>query len=291
MGELEDLSVFAKIVEAGSVSKAAAALNLAKSAVSRRLSLLEDRFGLSLIDRRPGIWALTERGQQLYSRAASLLIEMEAIKAELRNERLALSGPLSISLPRDIGLGSLARLLPEFSKAYPDIQLSLQFDNRQVDLRHESFDAALRITAEKPDGVKAEYLSTFSVHVVASPAYLAKTHPLKQPNDLVNHRFLAYGNALTSHIPFEAGAVSLRAVSCSNSGIYLRDAAIAGQGLVSLPSFLCEREIRDGRLKPILQAYRLPSLKAYLCTPIDAAPNRRAQVFSKFLKQLMVQED
>ena len=87
--------------------------------------------------------------------------------------------------------------------------------------------------------MKAEYLSAFSAHIVASPAYLAESAALLQPSDLANHRFLAYGRDLNGHLAFVDETIALRAISCSNSGIYLRDAVIAGQGLASLPSFFC----------------------------------------------------
>ena len=100
MGQIEDLRIFVDIVNAGGIARAAEGKSIAKSALSRRLKLLEERLGIQLVDRRPGQWEVTTAGQELYQRALRLLSEAEEIDADFSHSRQSLSGPLSVSLPR-----------------------------------------------------------------------------------------------------------------------------------------------------------------------------------------------
>ena len=200
MGQIEDLELFIRVVDAGSVTKAALELNIAKSAVSRRLRLLEQQMGASLIDRAPGRWALTPRGAELLGRARSLVEEAQALAEEFQERRLSLAGPLALSLPRDYGLSFLSPFLARFTAEHGEIDLRLSFDDRFVDLRHESFDAALRINAQPLDRTAEEEvqvtpLGQARAWICASPAYLAAHPALTRSEDLLDHRILGYGNS------------------------------------------------------------------------------------------------
>jgi len=107
MGQMEDLRLFTVIVENHSISKAADRLNIAKSAVSRRLHLLEDRYSAKLIDRAPGRWNVTETGRELYQRALRAVHDFEEIETDFSSTHAAISGPLSVSLPREFGISIL----------------------------------------------------------------------------------------------------------------------------------------------------------------------------------------
>lgn len=289
MGQIEDLDLFTKIVDLGSISRAAEALNIAKSAVSRRLALLEDRYAATLIERRPGHWAVTDRGQALYERARPLLADAEALAGDFTDARLAQAGPLHLSLPRDFGLAFLAEPIRAFAKAYPEIRLHLSFDDRLTDLSNENFDAAIRITPKPPQDVQAYCLGQSRTHLVASPAYLAEAAALNSPDDLPNHRILGYGTGGRVSLPFGGKAQDLSVSYASNTGTNLRDAAIDGLGLVALPDFLCSKALADGNLRTVLDDYPLPDLTIYLCMPLNARPSLRLKRFRAHIQNLFAE--
>ncbi len=289
MGILEDLELFVRIVDAGSVSKAARDMGLAKSAVSRRLTLLEDRFNTSLIHRKPGKWAVTDRGAELYGRAQTLVHQVGILNADFSDARLALKGPLTLSLPRDFGLAFLSTPLRAFADQHPGLTLHLALDDRFVDLRHENIDAALRISRALPEGVEAESLGETQAHLCASPAYLAQAANLRTPADLVHHTWLGYGLNHQHTLQIGATRLTLTPHHRSNSGTQLRHWALAGWGVTALPDFLISDDLAEGRLACLLPTHPLPGLGLYLCTPSGAAPNRRVRLFAQFLKNLLAE--
>ncbi len=134
MGQIEDLHLFVVVVETSGISKAAERLGIAKSAVSRRMSLLEGRYGAILIDRTPGVWDLTETGKELYQRAVQVVGEMNGIEADFVNISANHSGPLSVSVPREFGINFLSNDLLAFKAKFPEIQLTIDFDDRSFAL-------------------------------------------------------------------------------------------------------------------------------------------------------------
>ncbi len=287
MGQVEDLDLFIRIVDAGSVTKAAQELNIAKSAVSRRLAGLEARLDTLLIDRGPGRWALTDRGAALLERARAVVGEVAALEADFQNPRLALQGPLRLSLPRDFGLGCLMEPLQDFMRAYPGIELRLSFEDRMVDLTHENVDAALRITGRELGDVQATQLGRSGAQICASPAYLAGAPPLTTPADLSAHTWLTYGSEALATLPMGGKLMELRARHASSSGLFLREAAIAGLGLAAIPNFLSQEALASGQLVPVLSNYPLPELGIYLCRASGARPNRRVSVFADYLSKAL----
>ena len=111
MGKVEDLHLFTMVVEHRGIANAAARLNIAKSAVSRRLSLLEDRYSTRLIDRTPGRWEVTETGRELYQRATRAVNDFKEIETDFKSSHADISGPLTSSVPREFGFLFLSRLL------------------------------------------------------------------------------------------------------------------------------------------------------------------------------------
>ena len=193
MGQIEDLRLFVQVVASGSISKAAGELGIAKSAVSRRLSLLVDRYGTRLIDRSPGHWDLPEPGRELFQRASRVVSDVDDIEDDFLSSGTAPSGPLSISIPRDFGHGFLNAALIDFQARHADIQLTVDFDDRLVDLARENYDFAIRITQTRPEDAIALKLGTVEHCLFASPDYL-RQHPAPQSiDDLQQHRLLHFG--------------------------------------------------------------------------------------------------
>ena len=236
MGQLEDLKLFVTIVEQGNITKAAETMDVAKSAVSRRLGLLESRYDLKLLQRNASKPSVTRDGMAFYQRALHVLREFSEFQAEFSDHKSNLHGPLRITVPHDFGQYYLNNVLERFQSKYPNIHLTVNFLDRSVDLVHENYDFALRIAPEMDENLKGDQLAEIKHSLVASPRYLAG---LSKPLRIETVRFSPAMN--------------------SNSGSFLLDACLNHQGITRLPHFISETHLKTGALVEVLPSYSLQS--------------------------------
>ena len=297
MGQLENLRLYAVVVEEGSITRAAAVLNIAKSAVSRRLSLLEDRYEAKLIERGLGSWKVTETGEELYRRALRAVGEVDEIDADFLSASANLSGPLSVSVPRDFGLGYLNEALMSFKIKYPEIILAVDFDDRIVDLDRENYDFVVRITGALEDNNSANRIGAMEHVLCASPDYLANCSTPKNLEELRTHHLLHFGTARRGDWRFitERGVSKNRTLLFefspylnSNSGMFLLDATLKGMGISRLPDFIVKQAIEDNKLIRILPKLNMPSWSVYLLHPDNRQMNRRMRVFFEEMKNACI---
>lgn len=286
MGQIEDLRLFAKVVENKSISGAAEALNIAKSAVSRRLALLEERFGAKLINREPGNWNITTTGVELYQRAVSVVSDVDDIEADFKEEMQNIEGPLSISVPDEFGHTLLRKPLLDFAKRHPKIQLSLIFENRIVDLARENFDFAIRITPQLQDNINAKRIGLVKHQLYASRAYLDKHGTPKTIEELRDHPLLNYGMTKRAEWPFldDKGkpiSIEFQPFMNSNSGVFLVEATLANNGIVRLPDFVGAYHARTGELIEVLPDINRKKLGIYLVHAENRRLNRRMRLFAE----------
>lgn len=141
---LTDMLIFAAVVEKNSFSGAASHLQMSKSNVSRRISQLEERLGMTLLHRTTRSMTLTESGRVYYEHCARLVAEARDADNAIKAMHARPSGILNVSLPETLGRAFILPLLPEFMKTYPEVQLNLTITSRKVDFREERFDIAVR---------------------------------------------------------------------------------------------------------------------------------------------------
>jgi len=290
LGQIEDLRLFVLVVENGSITKAADKLRIAKSAVSRRLGLLEERFGKKLIDRAPGAWSVTETGHELYQRALRLVGDAEEIEDDFVNASADLTGPLSLSVPRDFGIAFLNPMLVTFKERHPEIQLTVDFDDRRVDLARENYDFAIRISPEL-EGTRSEMrIGTVQHRLYASQNYLKAHSKPRVLADLGQHQLLNYGAARRAVWDF--GSIKGKPLRFefhpflnSNSGVFLLEATLDGLGICRLPSFITSGARAAGQLVPVLPEMAIPDWGIYLVHAEDRRHNRRMRLFTEALKQ------
>ena len=172
MGQIEDLRAFVQIVEQGSIGKAAEQAGVAKSAMSRKLSLLEKRLQVDLIARTTRQWALTESGREYYERGLSVISSFDELEAQVTNESVALRGEIKLSVPLYFGRANLSSHLLAFCKEHPEVKLNIEFSDRLVDVVDERFDMVVRIS-ELPDSTLIARRLCQTRHVYcASPDYV-----------------------------------------------------------------------------------------------------------------------
>ncbi len=290
MGQVEDLRAFVQIIEQGSISKAADTLNIAKSAVSRRLNLLEDRYGSVLINRQPGSWRVTDTGKELYQRAVTVIGEIDDMEGDFSQEHRSIEGGLSISVAHEFGLVFLGPALIDFKQQHPDIQLNVVFDNRPVDLALENFDMAIRITPQDLTAPNTTFLGASYHRLYASPDYLNDNGTPDCVADLKRHSLLNYGTAKRTEWSFKDASgrtskVIFKPAMGSNSGVFLLDAVKRGMGISRLPNFVGKAYARDEDTVSILEHLAPSPLNIFLLHAEHRRVNRRMRVFSESMQQ------
>lgn len=291
MARLEDIQAFMRVVEAGSISAAAERLGIAKSAVSRRLSDLEKHLGVQLLRRTTRRLNLTDTGRSFYDRCQRILADLEEAEAAVSEAHGTLQGRLRVAAPLSFGVRHLGPAIAEFMQRHPHVRFDLDFNDRQVDLLAEDIDVAIRIACLEDSSLIARRLWTSRLVLCASPAYLRGHGIPATPAELAAHQGLLYSNApdptlLTLRGPDgREHRVHVQERLRSNNGDFLRQAALAGAGLLLSPSFIVYESLRSGELVSLLPDYPHAELNAYAVYPQTRHLSQRVRAFVDFLAE------
>ncbi|WP_202076039.1 LysR family transcriptional regulator [Pseudooceanicola pacificus] len=258
------MEVFVRVVEYGNFSAAARALHLTPSAISKLISRLEDRLGVSLVVRSTRGLQLTREGEVFYDRAHKIVCDIEQSERMVTHASDDASGILSVNSNIPFAQHCLQPIIPDFLAAYPGIVLNLVQSDLPVDLIYQRADVAIRTGKLVDSSLKARKLLESPRHVVAAPAYLEKFGMPKHPNDLKQHNCLNFNLKRSLDIwPFqemEKGTPTRidQPVSGNiqvDNGETMRRLAIAGLGLARLSEFHVMPDIQAGRLVPVLEDF------------------------------------
>jgi DNA-binding transcriptional LysR family regulator len=260
MDYLGALRMFVRAVEVGSFSKAAIATNTKTSTVSRAIASLEEDLGVSLFHRTTRRAHLTEPGATFYEHARGVLRGLE----EARDAASAMEGRpqglIRLHVPNSFARLHIMPFVPDFLAAYPDIRLDVSLTDVRVDLLSVGADLAIRIGPLIDSSLLSRKLAPHRRIVCASPAYLGRTPPISEPLDLLLHNCLVYTLQPTDRWFFchqdETGEafeqVPVTGTLRADDSEPLRDAAVAGVGVVLLPTWLVSEDIKAGRLRHVL---------------------------------------
>jgi DNA-binding transcriptional LysR family regulator len=255
MLDLESVSAFLAIANTGSFTAAARRLGLAKSVVSERLQDLERSLGAKLILRTTRRVSLTSDGVAFHERARRMVREAELAASELADRQHAVAGPLRISAPVSFGYLHLGAALFGFIARYPRIELTLDLEDRFVDLLNEGYDVVVRHGPVRRKRVIVKPVATSTRLLVASPSYLKRWGKPASLDDLKQHRGIMYSYRGPADWRFHAGhrftTVRPRAALRLNNGLLMRGAAIQGLGVALLPTFFLEAARRERSLRVI----------------------------------------
>lgn len=289
MDRYAEMQTFVRVAETGSLTATAERMNIAKSAVSRRLADLELRLGVQLLHRTTRRISLTDSGRRYYQQAQRLLAELEEVEQSVASEQANLRGLLRIAAPLTFGIKHLSPLLDQFMLQHPDVHLELNLDDRTVNLLEEGLDLAIRIGMLADSSLMARRLTTVRHIICASPAYLAEHGEPMQPDDLKHHTALNYSNMPESqlwqfHLPDDKTLsvrppVRLRA----NNGDVLLQAAIDGLGVLVSPDFICHHAINQGLLRPVMSNYPQADMHVYVIYPAQRHLPQRVRALIDFL--------
>lgn len=295
MGQLEDMSMFVRVVDAGSITKAAAQLDIAKSAVSRRLKDLESRLGAQLINRTTRKSNLTQAGEHYYQQAQRILGEVDALNEQTTGVKTHIEGTVKMTVPLTFGLMHLSELIDDYANDYPKLNFELDFSDRQVDLVEEGYELAIRIGELQNSTYQARRLTRIRFVICASPEYLSKNGTPRHIDDLVEHTFLHYSLRKDSSFLLidEQGGhhqISPHSKMKANNGQFLIDMAVRGHGIVIMPTFIAYQALARGELVTILQQYQLPIFNAYAIYPKNRFLSQRCRLLINFLAERLGDE-
>jgi len=290
MDKLAAMRVFVKIADAGNLSAAGRQLGQSLTSVSRQLMALEEFLGTTLVERTTRHLSLTESGLLYYERAKQILEEVAEAERGLTAQRGVASGRLHVSAPSLLGRLRLAPMLPGFLAEQTQVSIDLMLVDRPVRLAEEGIDVALRVGPLEDSGLIVRKLDDIQIVVCAAPDYLRRRGEPARPDDLVEHDCLAFGDVPgAAEWSFQDGTVrrSLRIPTrlCANDFAALVSGALAGAGLVRVPSWQIAHYLADGRLRIVLGAYQRPSTPLSILTLRNRLLLPKVRAFVDFLQQ------
>jgi DNA-binding transcriptional LysR family regulator len=254
--DLNEITVFVKVAQAGSFTLAAKQLGMPKSTVSARVSSLEKRLGTTLIQRTTRKLSLTQAGRSYFERCLQALHEIESAESEVANAQGEPRGILKITAPATLGSSLLPEILVSYTKAYPKVNVELILSDRQVDLVAEGVDLAIRGGELGDSSLIQKKLGMSYFAPFASPAYLKKRGTPSHPKDLRDHQCLQFTPLGREKWEF---AREKTKVSVPLSGKFViddlpttKELALSGGGIALLPTFLCGAEAKGGKLVRVL---------------------------------------
>lgn len=288
MSEMDDLAAFATLLEVGSFTRAAERLGCSKGQLSKRIRLLEQGLGMTLLHR-------TTRRLSLTAAGAALLPEAQALSAQATRARQTLArlkdeavGTVRITVPVSLGETFFDALQRDFSRHYPQVQIELELSHGYRDLIADGFDLAIRSGVQTDDRLVARPLFSMQELTCASPGYLQQHGEPLQPDDLSAHVCLLNSHysgpeEWLYHRQHELSRVRVSGPLASNHYSLLKKAALAGAGIARLPSYMLHAELANGSLVWLLRDYQARVTPVFLVHPYQSGMPRRTQVLADYL--------
>ncbi|MFG6433066.1 LysR family transcriptional regulator [Roseateles sp. LYH14W] len=286
---LQSLRAFRAVGELGSFAAAARQLEVTGSAVTKLVAGLESQLGVRLLQRSTRKVSLTAAGEGFLLDCVQLLEEAEAAFARVQSQGQTVRGLLRLSVPSSFALRWLQPRLPAFLREHRELQLDLQLTDRYVDLVAERLDAAIRIGTQLPDSsLHARALGRVPRVLVAAPAYLASSPPLRGPADLTRHNALVFALSSTgSDWPFMLHGrpinVAVRGQLRADNSVMLRELLRSGLGIALTPHFIVDDLLANGELSSLLSDCMPAPLTVHAVSTQRRQPLLRTQLIVDFL--------
>jgi DNA-binding transcriptional LysR family regulator len=285
MDRFEDMRCFVHVVDRGSVTKAADAMRVAPSAVSRRIKELEARLGIQLLNRTTRRMSLTEAGRTFHARCQRILADLDEAEGEASDQHRMLRGSLRVAAPLAFGAAHLTPMIIDFMRENPGVEIELDLSDRVVDLVAEGFELAIRIGTLRDSSLIARKLVDVRMVACAAPSMLAERGVPHHPHQLKDWPALCYVGSERTDIwryrapDGSAGSVAMPVRMLANNGGVLCDAAVAGEGVILQPSFHVHDAVAQGDLVPILCDFGWPEIAIYTVYPRTQHLSSRARAF------------
>lgn len=291
MDQLKAMESFACVAQARSFSSAARELGVSRALVTSRIQNLERHIGAKLLHRTTRSLALTEIGAAYYEFCRRILEEIEGEERSLRDLQEKPRGNLRIIIPKSFGPLHMSDACTAFAARYPEIGLTIVVEDtllQTLSALTEGYDVAVRLAHTADSSLMARKLATLEWVVCAAPAYLERHGAPEEPRALTRHNCLTHltlGHDRQWRFMGEGGpiTVKVRSAYAANSVNLLRDAAIAGLGVTTLPTYCIGSDLREGRLTPLLTRWHVADQPLYAVYPFGKAPPQKVRAFVEFL--------
>lgn len=298
MDRFDAMRAFARVVEAGSFTKAAQTLHMSKTTVTQLIQQLEARLRVRLLHRTTRKLSVTPDDAVYYERVIRLLADMEDAENSLSSAAITPRGRLRVDVPSPLARLILVPALPAFHARYPDIQFDMGVSDRVVDLIGDNVDCVLRGGEITDQSLIARHVGDLQIGVYAAPSYLERLGPPSHPRELeiTDHRRVGFLSSRTGKIdPLVLRSESERieitgsyVLAVDDGNAYL-EAGLAGLGVIALPVYMAAAHQARGALIPLFEHWRIAPMPLYLAFPPNRHVNARLRVFIDWIVELMQQ--
>ena len=301
MDRFDAMQAFARVVEAGSFTKAAETLHMSKTSVTQLVQQLEARLRVRLLNRTTRKVNVTADGAAYYERVVRLLGDMDDAETSLSDASASPRGRLRVDVPSPLARLILVPALPAFHARYPDIQFDMGVSDRMVDLIGENVDCVVRGGELTDPSLMARRVGDLQLGVYAAPGYLERAGLPTHPRELEDsrHRVVGFhwprtGKVLPYTLHRHDGGDSIqvhgRYVLAVDDGNAYLAAGVAGLGVLWLPHYMSEAHVARGELVPLFeQDWRLDPMPIFIAFPPNRHVSAKLRVFIDWVAALMAQ--
>ncbi len=284
--DLNEMAIFVHVVEAGSFTGAARNLGLPKSTVSRKITQLEERLGVRLIQRTTRSLRLTDTGNAYYGHCSRILSEIEEANIAVTQMQTTPTGTLRITAPVLFGSTVLSSLISEFMDLHPQLNIDLVLSDQMLDLVQEGIDIAFRIGQLEDSSLIGRYLGDVRAVMCASPEYLRRFGTPHHPDDLSNHRLITASRWLQWNMEGPGGEeinIPVKPKLQANDFASLYALALSGSGVTPLPALIAAPAIQAGELVPVLADYPFEASPIHALYPSNRHLSAKVRSFVEFV--------
>ncbi len=286
---LADIRSFVLIVQKGNFTKAAEALGVSRSHVSRQISNLEQKIGVTLFIRTTRTLRLTQAGETFFKQCESALQDIDHALLAAVDDVEEIKGSIRVNCVGGyLGEELIAQLACEFMSKHPDVMLNLDFSSHRVDLIEEDFDVAFRMGKLEDAGFIAQKLMDVEMSTLASPDYLRERGQPHHPKELAAHSCLTGSVKRWYFVHRKSGKQYDLAVNgnmqCKNGRVLVQGAKI-GNGIIRVPKIYCEKEIQNQTLVEVFEDWLIPPVDFSIIYHRDQFQPKRIRMFIEYVKQ------
>ncbi|MDE5247449.1 LysR family transcriptional regulator [Klebsiella pneumoniae] len=298
MDRFDAMRAFARVVEAGSFTKAAQTLHMSKTTVTQLIQQLESRLRVRLLHRTTRKLGVTPDGAVYYERVIRLLADMEDAENSLSSAAMTPRGRLRVDVPSPLARLILVPALPAFHARYPDIQIDMGVSDREVDLIGDNVDCVLRGGQITDQSLIARHVGDLQIGVYVAPQLCGTPCAPAHPRELQNtdHCIVGFLSSRTSKIdPLvlcsenERIEITGNYVLAVDDGNAYLEAGLVGLGVIALPNYMAAAHQAVGALIPLFTQWRISPMPLYLAFPPNRHVNAKLRVFIDWIVEVMLQ--
>ena len=298
MDRFDAMRAFARVVEAGSFTKAAQTLHMSKTTVTQLIQQLEARLRVKLLHRTTRKLGVTPDGAVYYERVIRLLADMEDAENSLSSAAMTPRGRLRVDVPSPLARLILVPALPAFHARYPDIQFDMGVSDRVVDLIGDNVDCVLRGGEITDQSLIARHVGDLQIGVYVAPHYVERLGAPAHPRELQNpdHRIVGFVSSRSRKIDplvlrseSEQIEITGNYVLAVDDGNAYLEAGLAGLGVIALPIYMAAAHQAVGALIPLFTQWRISPMPLHLAFPPNRHVNGKLRVFIDWIVELMQQ--